>query len=361
MQVRAEHLDHPLGIGEREPRLSWRLPEGAGRQLAYEVALDDGTSQPRRGRRERARAVAGQGAGLGRTPRGAGPRRDGRRGGRVVRAARRRGRAARARRLAGRVDLAGRGGRPGGAPAGVPAARRGAVDRPVVRARLYATAHGLYEASVNGQRVGSDELTPGYTEYAARTQVQTYDVTVAADARRARPRGAARRRVVPRPGRACCAPPTSGARRRRSWPSCTRARGRHDHGRRHRCDWRWAPSHITRGRPDRGAARGPAAARGRPRSGRRSVVSDRGYDALVCSPAPPVRPVEELRPVSVTELRPGDPGRRPRPEHQRPGAAARPRPGRHRAHPHPRRGARRRRRRDHRAPAARTCRSCPSR
>ena len=35
------------------------------------------------------------------------------------------------------------------------------------------------------------------------------------------------------------------------------------------------------------------------------ATSDRGYDALVTSPAPPVRAVEELRPVSVTELRPG--------------------------------------------------------
>ena len=35
------------------------------------------------------------------------------------------------------------------------------------------------------------------------------------------------------------------------------------------------------------------------------MVSERGYDALVCSPAPPVRPVEELRPVSVTAVREG--------------------------------------------------------
>ena len=34
------------------------------------------------------------------------------------------------------------------------------------RARLYATAHGIYEAELNGVRVGDDELTPGYTEYA---------------------------------------------------------------------------------------------------------------------------------------------------------------------------------------------------
>ena len=37
VQVRAEHLDTSLGIGEREPRLSWRLPAESGEQLAYEV------------------------------------------------------------------------------------------------------------------------------------------------------------------------------------------------------------------------------------------------------------------------------------------------------------------------------------
>ena len=47
----------------------------------------------------------------------------------------------------------------------------------VVNARLYATAHGIYEAHLNADRVGECELTPGYTEYAARLQVQTYDVT----------------------------------------------------------------------------------------------------------------------------------------------------------------------------------------
>jgi hypothetical protein len=51
------------------------------------------------------------------------------------------------------------------------------VDKPVASARLYATANGIYEASLNGRRVGDVELTPGYTEYDERTQVQTYDVT----------------------------------------------------------------------------------------------------------------------------------------------------------------------------------------
>ncbi|MFC7533283.1 family 78 glycoside hydrolase catalytic domain [Actinoplanes sp. GCM10030250] len=47
----------------------------------------------------------------------------------------------------------------------------------VVRARLYATARGVYEAELNGTRVGDVELAPGWTEYHRRIQYQTYDVT----------------------------------------------------------------------------------------------------------------------------------------------------------------------------------------
>lgn len=51
------------------------------------------------------------------------------------------------------------------------------VDKPIRSARLYATALGLYEARINGQRVGDDVLTPGWTDYNSRVQYQTYDVT----------------------------------------------------------------------------------------------------------------------------------------------------------------------------------------
>ncbi len=43
--------------------------------------------------------------------------------------------------------------------------------------RCFATAHGIYEAYVNGSRVGDRELTPGFTAYRKRLQVQEYDVT----------------------------------------------------------------------------------------------------------------------------------------------------------------------------------------
>ncbi len=47
----------------------------------------------------------------------------------------------------------------------------------LVRARLYATAHGVYQAEVNGARVGDDVLSPGWTVYGERLRYYTYDVT----------------------------------------------------------------------------------------------------------------------------------------------------------------------------------------
>lgn len=44
-------------------------------------------------------------------------------------------------------------------------------------ARLYITALGLYEASINGRRVGDMVLTPGTGNYACEIPFQTYDVT----------------------------------------------------------------------------------------------------------------------------------------------------------------------------------------
>lgn len=47
----------------------------------------------------------------------------------------------------------------------------------VKRARLYITCHGLYEAKLNGKRVGHFVLAPGADDYRVRLQYQTYDVT----------------------------------------------------------------------------------------------------------------------------------------------------------------------------------------
>ena len=47
----------------------------------------------------------------------------------------------------------------------------------VQAATAYITAHGMYEAYINGRRVGDFYLTPGWTSYNKRLQYQTYDVT----------------------------------------------------------------------------------------------------------------------------------------------------------------------------------------
>nr|WP_285891195.1 alpha-L-rhamnosidase [Paenibacillus pasadenensis] len=49
--------------------------------------------------------------------------------------------------------------------------------QPVAAARLYVTAAGVYEVHLNGQRVGEDLMTPGWTSYGDRLQYQTFDVT----------------------------------------------------------------------------------------------------------------------------------------------------------------------------------------
>jgi alpha-L-rhamnosidase len=51
------------------------------------------------------------------------------------------------------------------------------VGARVARARLHATALGLYEARLNGQRVGDAQLAPGWTDYHKRVAYQSFDIT----------------------------------------------------------------------------------------------------------------------------------------------------------------------------------------
>lgn len=51
------------------------------------------------------------------------------------------------------------------------------VARAIKRARVYATAKGLYRLYVNGAAVGRTVFAPGWTDYSKRILVQTYDVT----------------------------------------------------------------------------------------------------------------------------------------------------------------------------------------
>lgn len=51
------------------------------------------------------------------------------------------------------------------------------LNKNIISARLYISGLGLYEASLNGEKIGDEFLTPGVTAYDHVIQVQTYDIT----------------------------------------------------------------------------------------------------------------------------------------------------------------------------------------
>ncbi len=51
------------------------------------------------------------------------------------------------------------------------------LKQPIRTARLYITSHGLYESYINNRRVGDQVFTPGWTSYNKRLQYQIYDVS----------------------------------------------------------------------------------------------------------------------------------------------------------------------------------------
>ena len=178
------------------------------------------------------------------------------------------------------------------------------LGAPVKSATLRATAHGVYEAFVNGARVGDEELTPGWTAYHSRLQLNTFDVThmlvegnnvigaLLSDGWWRGQNSVARRvddygtttallmqlEIVLADGR------TMTFTTDETWRSTESHILRADliagevHDLRQRRDW----SDWT--------------------SWSRVLVEHHGFDQLVKSEAPPVRRIEELRPASIRQL-----------------------------------------------------------
>jgi alpha-L-rhamnosidase len=182
----------------------------------------------------------------------------------------------------------------------------------VATAELRITAHGIYEAFLNGVRVGDEELTPGFTSYRSRLQVQRFDVTAQLRA----------------------GENVLGVLLSDGW-----WRGQNTIGRRTNAygettallaeltvtgadgaqvvlstgpSWKFAPSHIEAADLIAGEVhdlrkrRDDWALPGADRAGWAPVrVADHGVDTL-CEPVgPPVRRMQELPAVSVVEVRPG--------------------------------------------------------
>jgi alpha-L-rhamnosidase len=297
--LRIEHLgDAVLGLGVPAPRLSWQLPLGAAGQVAYRVLADGWDS----GRVEGADHVL--------VPWGGPPV-----GSRT--------------RVGWRVQVwTDLGEHQWSAPAWFETGlldpgdwqaqwiepdepeRRPDGDRPahVLRhtftlgavatpARLYATAHGIYEAFLNGQRVGDLELTPGFTSYWANVHVQTYDV---ADL------------LVP--GENVWEVVLSDGWYRGRFGFTQQADNYGDTvaflGQLHVGDqvvvtgpeWRSAPGPIVAADLMAGQREDH---RLRPGPWRPVVVADHDFGRLTASPAPPTRRVQSIRPAAVTRLASG--------------------------------------------------------
>ena len=318
--LRVEHLATPLlGLGTRRPRLSWRLPAGARRQEAYALEIDGHALDRVESDASVLVAWPGAAADLPATGRLAGQGLGRRRRERLVRAGLVRDGAPRPLRLDRPLHRA-----PGDrairprAAALVPA-RRGALAGEAVRDGARRLRDLPQRPARGRRRVGSG--LHQLSHHPARAGLR----------RRCLARGRATT-----PGRWCSrtaggagAPGSSKARtasaaRSPSWVSSTRTT-------------RWSPRAPSGSRPPGRSCR-PTSWRGRSRTtGRRTgawqavTVIDDDLDTLAYFAGTAHPPGGGAPPGRRDPSRARSPGRRPRAEHQRLAAAARPGSRRHRA------------------------------
>jgi alpha-L-rhamnosidase len=187
-QVRFEHHREPLGIGEARPRISWkvRTDQDGWRQQAYEIAIEPAGGQD--GKEQTSGKVVSAESVLVPWPFDPLPSR----ARRTVRV-----------RVWGVDEAAPEWSAEADVEAGLlePSdwtarlispdwQEDTSLDQPpalfrrdfqaqgsVSSARLYITAHGVFEAEMNGTVVGEDVLAPGWSSYRHRLRYHTYDVT----------------------------------------------------------------------------------------------------------------------------------------------------------------------------------------
>ncbi|MGE7775572.1 family 78 glycoside hydrolase catalytic domain [Chitinophaga sp. NPDC101104] len=190
-KLTTEYKSAPIGIAASQPRMSWQI-QSSGRdflQSAYEVRTGANAAALAKGKDiawQSGKVNSGESLHI---PYGGGPLASRQRVYWQVRVFDKNGKASpwsevaswemgllqpadwQAKWIARSSDTSGK---PGPSPLFRKAFR---LSKPVQSARLYVTAHGLYEAHINGKRVGDDYLTPGWTAYDKRLQYQVYDIT----------------------------------------------------------------------------------------------------------------------------------------------------------------------------------------
>lgn len=186
VEVRFEHLREALGIGDVRPRLSWKVvtEEAGWSQCAYELEVHD----PRGGSRYSTGRVTSADSVLVPWP---GPDLTSRER-RVVRVRVWRSHTSAPSAWSDHAEVEAGLLLPSDWTASIITPRweeDSAMDQPapffrrdfevgegIAAARLYVTAHGVYEIEINGRRVGDQVLAPGWTAYQDRLRYQTFDV-----------------------------------------------------------------------------------------------------------------------------------------------------------------------------------------
>ena len=186
----------------------------------------------------------------------------------------------------------------------------------LVSARLYVTAHGVFEVELNGSVVGEDVLAPGWSSYRHRLRYHTYDVTELLEPGANAIGATVAEGWYPGPARASRAAyatsTATGSRCSPSWRSATpTARVQTvntDDGlaRPHWPDPRLRPLRGGDVRRPPGAGRLVSTRVRRRAAGPASRAEPAATDILVAPPGPPVRRIEELAPVAM----PTSPSRR---------------------------------------------------
>ncbi|MGR7000971.1 family 78 glycoside hydrolase catalytic domain [Yinghuangia aomiensis] len=326
-RLRVEHLDDALGTDVRAPRLSWWLPAGSLRQSAYRIRTGDGATGDASGDTdwdsgwvESDRSIL--------VPYGGPVPAPGQRVTWQVQVRTDRGESDWSQPSSWEPAIA-RGDwraawiEPAEDPVPAPGRRPAYLLRheftlasAPASARVYATAHGIYELFLNGARVGDRELTPGYTAYRSNLAVQTYDVTgllrpganvlgavlsdgwfrgqitsrLTADAFGTRTALLAQLHAVAPDGTTTVVGTGPG------WRSTVAETIAADLMEGQRTDFRRAIAGWAEPGLDDSAWQQAAVVRG-------GLYDEAGR--LTASPAPPVRRVQTLRPVAVTSPRPG--------------------------------------------------------
>ncbi len=184
-----------------------------------------------------------------------------------------------------------------------------AVEKDVRRALVFVCGLGQYELRLNGRKVGDRVLDPGWTNYRKTCLYVTYDVTAQLDARAQRPRRDAGQRHVQRrraagtsSSQGSFGPPKLILQLYVEYADGTSAAVVSDGS------WTWAPGPIgfllhLRRRGLRCAA-GNCPAGTRPGSMRRRgqpalVVDGPGRQAARSQAAPPIKVMQEFKPVKV--------------------------------------------------------------